>query len=89
MIRMFVRHKVGDFGTWKRAYDAFDGERRDLGVRSDAVFCAAGDRNDVTAWHDFDTLEAAQAFAGSDRLREVMQGAGVAGEPQVWFAEQA
>ncbi len=89
MIRMFVRHNVNDYATWKRAYDGFDAERRDLGVRGDAVFQAAGNPNDVTAWHDFDNLEAAQAFAGSERLREVMQGAGVAGEPQIWFAEQA
>ena len=89
MIRMFVRHDVNDYAAWKQAYDAFDAERRDLGVRGDAVFQAAGNPNDVTAWHDFDTLDAAQAFAGSERLRDVMQGAGIAGEPQIWFAEQA
>ncbi len=89
MIRMFVRHNVNDYAAWRQAYDEFDSERRDLGVRGDAVFQTAGKPNDVTAWHDFDTLEAAQTFAGSERLREVMQGAGVAGEPQIWFAEQA
>ena len=89
MIRMFVRHNVNDYATWRQAYDSFDGERQDLGVRGDAVFQTAGNPNEVTAWHDFDTLEAAEAFAGSERLREVMQNAGVAGEPQIWFAEQA
>ena len=89
MIRMFVRHQVHDFSAWKRAYDAFDAERRSLGVRGDAVFRAAGIPNDVTAWHDFDTLEAAQSFAGSARLRQIMQDAGVAGDPQIWYAEQA
>ena len=28
MIRMFVRHPVGDFAAWKQAYDAFDEERK-------------------------------------------------------------
>ena len=58
-------------------------------MRSDAVFRTAGNPNEVTAWHDFDSLEAAEAFAGSQRLREVMQNAGVAGDPQIWFGEQA
>lgn len=89
MVRMFVRHPVSDFTTWKAAYDAFDEERRGMGVVGDAVFQAADDPNDVTAWHDFESLEAAQAFAGSPRLREVMAGAGVAGPPQIWFANQA
>ena len=88
MIRMFVRHDVNDWGTWKRSYDAFGDERRDLGVRGHAVYQAAENPNNVTVWHDFDNLDAAQTFAGSDRLREVMTDAGVAGEPQVWFTEQ-
>ena len=89
MVRMFVRHSVKDFLTWKAAYDAFDQERRGMGVRGDAVFQAVGDANDVTAWHDFDSLEAAQAFAGSPRLREVMAAAGVAGPPTIWFTSRA
>ena len=89
MIRMFVRHQVANFAAWKQAYDAFDAERRGLGVVGDAVFQAADDPNQVTAWHDFNTLEEATAFAGSDRLREVMADAGVIGEPTLWFTTPA
>ncbi len=89
MIRMFVRHPVADFATWKQAYDDFDQERSGMGVKGDAVFQAANDPNDVTAWHDFDTLESAQAFAGAERLKEVMTAAGVAGEPTIWFTTSA
>ena len=89
MIRMFVRHDVTDFESWKAAYDAFDSERRAMGVSGDAVFQAHENPNDVTAWHDFQTIEAATSFAASDRLKEVMADAGVAGTPQVWFATQA
>lgn len=85
MIRMFVRHPVSDFAAWKQAYDAFESDRVGMGVRGDAVFQSADDPNDVTAWHDFDTLEAGQAFLGSERLREAMEAAGVAGEPTTWF----
>ncbi len=89
MVRLFVRHDVSDFSVWKQAYDAFDAERKGMGVRGDAVFQAADNPNDVTAWHDFDSLESAQAFASSDRLKQVMGEAGVAGEPTIWFATQA
>ena len=85
MVRMFVRHRVNDYAVWRKAYDDFDGERNGMGVIGDAVFQSVGDADDVTAWHDFETMEAAQSFAGSDRLKEVMQGAGVASAPDIWF----
>jgi hypothetical protein len=43
----------------------------------------------VTVWHDFETLESAQAFIGSEELRAGMAEAGVTGEPQVWFTNPA
>ena len=87
MIRMFVRHEVASFESWKAAYDAFDAERRSMGVSGDAVFRSHDNPNEVTAWHDFETIEAAKGFAGSDRLREVMEGAGLTSAPQVWFTQ--
>jgi hypothetical protein len=56
-----------------------------MGVVGDAVYQAADDPNDVTVWHDFETLQSAQNFVGSERLREVMSEAGVAGEPTIWY----
>ena len=89
MIRMFVRHSVHDFAAWKAAYDAFDTERKAAGVRGDGVFQTVGDPKEITAWHDFESLETARSFAGSDRLRQVMEDAGVAGEPSIWFTTEA
>ena len=43
------------------------------------------DGNDVTAWHDFNNLEAAKAFANSTELKAAMKGAGVIGAPTVWI----
>ncbi len=86
MVRMFVRHTVNDYVVWRKAYDAFETERGGFGVRGHAVFQAVGDPNSVTAWHDFDTIEAARSFANSGRLKEVMQAAGVASVPDIWFA---
>jgi hypothetical protein len=86
---MFVRHPVADFVRWKQAYDDFDAERKGMGVSGDAVYQAADDPNDVTVWHDFETLQSARDFIESERLREVMAGAGVTGEPTIWFTTPA
>jgi len=88
MIRMFVRHPVADFGQWKKAYDSFDKARRAMGVTGHAVFQAAGEPNDVTVWHDFETLDSAQGFAKSQTLASVMKDAGVLGKPTIWFTKQ-
>jgi hypothetical protein len=89
MIRMFVRHEVGDYGKWRQAYDAFDVERRGMGVRNAAVYRSAEKDVDITVTHDFETLEAARAFVGSQRLREVMGAAGVTSVPSIWFTTVA
>lgn len=89
MIRLFVRHEVEDFDNWKEAYDAFDAERREWGVQGDAVFRDSEHPNAVTVWHDFVDADAAGEFAGSRRLRDVMERAGVVGEPEIWFTRRA
>jgi heme-degrading monooxygenase HmoA len=85
MVRIFVRHSVEDYQAWRKAYDEFDEQRRAMGVSGDAVFQSIEDPDDVTVWHDFDTAEAARAFATSNELRNAMQDGGVQGQPQVWF----
>lgn len=89
MIRLFVRHPVEDFSAWKDVYDGFDQERRGMGVQGHGVFQSVEDPNDVTVWHDFESLSTAREFTDSPRLREVMSEAGVADEPTLWFTEPA
>ena len=89
MATLFVRHQVASFSTWKKAYDEFDKTRRSMGVTSDGVYQLDGNPNDVTVYHEFATMEAAQAFAGSTQLKEVMASAGVQGKPDVWFTSRA
>lgn len=89
MIRLFVRHNVADYSAWRKAYDDFDPERGPLGVIGHKVFQSVDDPNDVTVWHDFESTEKAKAFASSERLRDVMQKAGVSSPPQIWFVRPA
>lgn len=88
MATLFVRHTVADFAIWKQAYDNFDAERRSMGVTSDGVYQLDGQPNDVTVYHEFGTAAAAEAFAASPRLKEIMVGAGVQGTPTIWITQR-
>jgi hypothetical protein len=80
---------VADYEAWRGVYDGFYGERVAMGVMGDAAFQLVDDPNDVTVWHDFETADVARAFVSSDALRNVMQRAGVQGEPQFWFTAES
>jgi len=88
MATLFVRHRVSDYTSWRQAYDEFDAERKSMGVTSHGVYQLDGDPNDVTVYHEFGTAEAAKAFAGSPRLKEVMGKAGVEGTPTIWVTQR-
>lgn len=83
MIRMFVRHEVSDYEAWRKVYDGFD--RSALGVVSAAVYRSLDDPNDVTVVHDFESAEAAHAFADAGDLENAMRHGGVTSTPTVWF----
>ena len=89
MVRLFIRHRVADYKAWRKVYDGFDAERTKMGASGHVVFQTVDDPNDVTAWHDFEALGKAKAFAASAHLKEAMGKAGVKGKPEVWFAIQA
>ncbi|HZV53962.1 MAG TPA: hypothetical protein VFF82_03395 [Rhodocyclaceae bacterium] len=88
-VRMFVRHEVADYATWRKGYDGFDAKRRKMGVTGQGVYQSTDDPNDVTAYHDFKSLEKAKSFAASAELKTAMEGAGVKGAPQIWFTTKA
>jgi hypothetical protein len=87
MIRLFVRHEVSNYTAWRKRYDAFNSERRSLGVTSHAVYRSVERDTDITVTHDFGTLAEAKAFVSSPRVREVMAAAGVKGQSTFWFAQ--
>ena len=91
MTRLFVRHDVADFEKWKSGYDdpSLVKLRSDLGVRDDGVYQAADRGTDVTVWHDFDSVKAAQSFASDPRLGTAMSHLGVTGEPEIWITVEA
>ena len=89
MATLFVRHTVADYAAWRRIFDDFAPTQKSLGVTDTAVYQAADNADDITVTHDFATLEAAKAFAGSPQLKTAMHDAGVASAPTIWFTTRA
>ncbi len=72
-VRMFVRHRVACYATWRKSYDGFAAEQKKAGVIYQAVYRSADEPNDLTVIHDFHSLEEAKAFAASPVLKAAMQ----------------
>ena len=84
---MFVKHKVDDYGNWKRGYDAFASTRKEKGVTAASVHRDTDDPNIIIVTHKFKDMTAAMAFVNSEELKSAMAGAGVNGPPEFWFGE--
>jgi heme-degrading monooxygenase HmoA len=89
MIHVVIRHKVADYGRWKEAFDAHLSKRKAGGEMGHRLFVSVEDPRDVTIVMDWDSLERARRFSSSDDLKEVMQKAGVLGEPEFRFLQDA
>lgn len=85
---LLVRHKVEDYARWKPLFDQHSATRRESGSQGGRLFRNAHDPNEVVALFEWDDLEKASQFAQSEDLRETMQRAGVADQPDVYFLEE-
>lgn len=89
MVHMIIRHKVADYFRWKEAFDAHLNTRRAAGETDYRVLQSVDDPREVTIFLDWDSLERARRFVGSEDLKQAMQKAGVVGDPDVRFLEDA
>ncbi len=89
MIHMIVRHKVADYSRWKETFDHNLGTRKAAGEVGSKILQSVDDPREVTIVMDWDSLERARKFAGSDDLKQAMQTAGVVGDPDVHFLQDA
>lgn len=87
MIRMFVRHPVAEYDSWRKVYDGLASYQAESGVVAKAVYQSVEDPHDITVTHDFNTLDQAKAFVASEGLHDAMQRAGVTGPPTIWFTQ--
>ncbi len=89
MPSLLIRHHVADYQTWKAVFDEHGISRRANGSLGGRLFRAAANPGVVLILLEWDDLDRARLFADSDDLREAMTRAGVAGEPDIWFLEDA
>jgi hypothetical protein len=86
---MIVRHRVANYADWRAVYDSAEDLRQRHGSFNAEVLIDPNDKQEVFVLHRFPTVEQAEAFAGSDELREAMTRAGVSGAPRIEFAVEA
>ena len=89
MSSIFIRHRVADFDVWKAAFDEHGTVRRDHGLVDAGLLRDEDDDAMVTILLTADDTARAREFLASDSLREAMDGAGVASQPEVWIANDA
>ena len=92
MVTLHIEHAISDFETWSAAFDRFDAQRRQAGVRAHRVHRPVDDPNYVVVDLDFDTTEAAQAFLEflTTRVWAIRENApALAGTPQAHILEAA
>jgi heme-degrading monooxygenase HmoA len=70
-------------------YDEHGATRKAAGCKGTQVFRSSENPNEVLVLLEWNDLEPARKFAQSQDLREVMQRAGVADQPDVYFLNDA
>ena len=85
---MVVRHRVRNYGDWKKAFDAHLDQCREAGLKRGWVYRNADDPYELIVSFEVENLGRAREFFKSPSLREAMERAGVADQPTVYFLEE-
>ena len=89
MAYMLVRQKVEDWAKWKQVYDGHAAIRKAAGCEGTHVFQNSEDPNEVVILLKWDSFESARHFTYSQERKETMGRAGVLGQPDVCFLNDA
>jgi len=88
MIRVFIRHKVGNYSKWKKAFEAFIPQRRAGGELSYSIGHVPDEPNNLCLTFQWDSVETASKFLQSGELKAAMQEATVSEPPEVFIFEE-
>jgi len=88
MSHVLVRIPTQDYAKWKPVFDEYASVRQTSGSKGGRIFRNADNPNEVLILWDWATMANARAFFTSPGLREVMQKAGVAGRPDVYYLDE-
>jgi hypothetical protein len=85
MIQVLVHHQVADYNNWRSVFDAALDFRHNGGECSCRIFRKTGNPNDLTLLFEWESIERARHYMGSDELRDKMRQAGVVGVPEIQY----
>jgi quinol monooxygenase YgiN len=80
---VIITHEVKEYSAWRKGYDADESNRKQAGFKVSGVYADVKNPNMVTIVGEFPSAAAAEAFSTSPKLKEVMEKAGVVGNPEV------
>lgn len=86
---LIVRHKVKDFATFKKVFDAHASAQKAAGLSNPRVFRSADDRSEIVILLDMKDAAAAKKFTTGADLKSAMASAGVIDQPTIHFLEEA
>jgi quinol monooxygenase YgiN len=89
MVTLVVHHRVHDYAAWKQVFDEHEGVRRSHGELEHRIYQDIHDPNRVVVHNDFASEEAARGFLDDPSQPEMMQRAGVEGEPGIGLLERS
>jgi len=85
---VLVCHKIEDYAKCKPVFDEQGPTRGANGSKGGRLFRSAGDPNELVILLEWDEMDKARQFAQSEELREAMERAGVADQPDVYFLNE-
>ncbi len=88
MTHVLVTHEVQSYARWRPYFDNHASVRSDFGCLGEQVFRDAENPNRITMLLEWDSFENADRFLRESNLRDIMQDAGVMGQPDVSFLNE-
>ena len=89
MAYLMVKHTVQDFAQWKAVFDSMEAARRAHGSLGSKVYRSSDNPNAVMVLDEYPTLEQAKGWTQDPALKDAMQRAGVASQPEIVFWNRA
>ena len=84
---VMVRHKVKDYGFWRKVYDAHENSRKDIGAENFRVYRDSKNNNDVVVMADVTDEAKLKSLAADRELKQLLEKSGVIGMPVVTLLE--
>ncbi|HEX9888784.1 MAG TPA: antibiotic biosynthesis monooxygenase [Nitriliruptorales bacterium] len=85
MVTVIARLPVADFDTWHAEYERMHPVREQQGERGRRLYRDLDDPNTIVVVFDWDTVESARGYFGSDELRASVERAHGCAPPTVHY----